>query len=245
MARVVKAQARKGRTPILQDPFKATIAQCIRDEVVGHEGNADTINRGIGHQWLVSQGEGAGDVNLFDAAVALKFPIIDRAALKAETNTVMAVKILWGRRTATGGEVCRRGDCRKAYAINERNGHHVLRYGLRQPDARIEPLRDDVAKPPIADDFKVNLGIGAQEARENGPQDHTDRAFAGVDSHGSAGNLAQIIDFSHGFFNGRHCRPQLCREPFPRLGQGDAAGRAIEQAYAQTLLEGLHRMADR
>ena len=243
-AGIIEAHAWEDRAPVDEEAFETALPQRIRDQKIGHEGNADAVDRRIHHQRLVGQGKRAVDVDRFGDAVALELPAIERAAFEAEADAIVLVKVLRNDGMTALANVSGRSDGGELHRFGEAHRDHVLRHGLSEADAGVETFGDDVAQPAIGDDVEMDLRVKAEEARQQWAQDHPDRRVAGIDAHRAARDFAEIVDLLQRLRDRGYGGTQPGGKPLPRLGQRYATRRAVEQAHAETLLEAADGMAD-
>ena len=74
------------------------------------------------------------------------------------------------------GEVGWRAHDGHAHVRPDPNGYHVLREGLAEAHAGIEPLGDNIDEAVVDADLHVQIRIGRQEPSDCGQQDRLRRA---------------------------------------------------------------------
>ena len=146
----------------------------------------------------------------------------------------------WVVRAAFGGEIAGRGHGDQAASQDHASARIMSAHRRFHPaDARVEPILDDVAEPFLQVQFQLDVGISRQDRTQLG---QTTLVIAWSDR--SSGCAPQV---GRGNRSGRHFRLDLGDpggqrrlQPFARLGRGDAAGGAMQQAQTDPRLQPLY-----
>src|ERR1700730_12757829 len=96
------------------------------------------------HEFRMVQRQRAGNVDRQFPDMLLELPSIQLATRHAQPDAGMMFQIVGSLWRDTTCHISRGRDGHEADLASERYGDHILRHGLREPDARIETARDDV-----------------------------------------------------------------------------------------------------
>ena len=140
-------------------------------------------------------------------------------------------------------EVGRRGHGEKARLPAEADRDHVLRQGLAQAHAGVEPLRHDVDQPSFRNDVDRRPGMALQEHRHDVSQQQTSRRFGSVEAHRPARAVPERVQFAQRGVEVAQGRQESPQEVLAGLGRRDAPGGAVEQPDPEIVFEGSQRVA--
>src|SRR5215468_697922 len=142
-------------------------------------------------------------------------------------------------------EVARRTYYGQSLHRSQGYGDHVTLQRVAQADAGIESAGDDVAEIVVDRDIKRDLRVALAERGEARLNQRSVGDVPGVDAQQAMWALGEIscLLYRIANLNQRGCEraEQLC----PGLGERDAAGRAVEQAYVQLCFKLLDGFRDR
>ena len=144
-----------------------------------------------------------------------------------------------------GGEIARRSDSGHAHVGTDPHRDHVLRDGLAEPHARIEPLRDDVDKSRVHAELDLNVGIGGQQLGERGPDDGLSSVDACRDADRARRLVAQLVERGELRFDAVEIRTNRAEQPFSRVRRNNASRRARQQPKSEPFFQLADCVAER
>jgi hypothetical protein len=176
--------------------------------------------------------------------VLLERPAQQRAAWQADAEALARIEVGGGKRGGMARQPT--GRCHHGMALwgADRQGDHVARHQIGGADAQVEPLGHDVDQPPLGHQIDLHLRMLAQEFQHQ-RGDRLPALHRGVDAQHPRWGGAQGPHAVHrgaDFGQGRgHARDEVTSG----VGQGHAAGGAVEQAHAEVRLQPCDRMRQR
>ena len=159
-------------------------------------------------------------------------------------HAAVACEIVRRARRRPERKVARRADHDDLHRRRHPHGDHVGRYPVVRADAGVELPRHDVDGRLAHRELQVHVRIRRQETP---PDRHDDRRrqVAGIDPqppHRPLALLVQVLERAGDLIDGG---AQSLEQALAGVGHRYAAGRAVEEAHPQTLLELPHGMAER
>ncbi len=127
----------------------------------------------------------------------------------------------------------------------DRNGNHVGRDGLAEPDAGIEAGRNHVDQRVVDDDLDVDVGEGLQELRDDRQQHQLRRLPRGIEAKRAGRLAAKAVEIFQRVVDITECRTDPLEQPRAGFGQRDTAGGAVDQPHVQPFLDIAQRVAER
>ena len=177
----------------------------IRYPEVADEGDAEPFDRRLDHQAVIVEDQPARHIQRHLLATPLEFPSIQFAAGHATANAFMRQQIRRRSRHRCAIEIGRRANHNKAGIRTAGYRDHVLRNGLRQPDAGVKTLRNDVDGASLHSQFDLHIRIAPEIFRDDRPQDLMRGALLGVDTQHSGRRVAKRVDIFHRAFDLNAC----------------------------------------
>ncbi len=155
----------------------------------------------------------------------------------------MLVEVLEGRRRAAGGEVLRGGA--KYPAVADQLAADVLaRKVVANPDFQVEALGNDVHHP--VEHIQAHLQVGVQRAQFSDGRSHmvAAKTEAAADVQHAPRRLARFGQFADEVVQVVEDADRPALGALARLGQGQAPGRAVQQAGTQGFFKDADALAD-
>src|ERR1700722_8622104 len=98
------------------------------------------------------------------ARPAFKFPGVESAVRgEAQVDAIVQGQVLRRSRRLASGKIGGRSDGGHAHVRTDPHRNHILRNGLAEPHARVEPLLDDVDKSRVHADFDLDVRVDWQQ----------------------------------------------------------------------------------
>ena len=194
--------------------------------------NADAVERRTRGKILVIDHDRAFDVDLDDLARLGESPRLQRATRKPAADAIVRQQVLRNDGRTASRNIVRRGDRQKSHTVHDADRDHVAIHAIADADAGIEARGDDVGDRAINGNFKRDLRVPFEKFRQHWRQ-HLARHRR---RHGNAqppcGLVAERVDRFDRLFDSHKQRAQALQQLLARLGQRNAARRAIEQSHA-------------
>src|SRR5262245_60396015 len=142
-------------------------------------------------------------------------------------------------------EVARRTYDRQLLQRPQGYGDHVALQRVAQADAGIESAGDDIDEIVVDRDIERDLRVALAERSEARLNQSGVRDVSGVYAQQAVWALGEIPRLLYRIANLSQCRCKRAEQLHPGLGERDAPGRAVEEAYVQLRFELLDRFRDR
>ena len=128
-------------------------------------------------------------------------------------------------------------------ARSDRNCDHVLLQPLVVADAGVATRSQHVDEAVLGDDLHLDVGIGGEEAGQDGGQHQAGGADRHIETERARQPVAKAVHHVERRFHLAERGGQPVDQPGACLGRRDAAGGAVEQPDAQPRFEATHRLA--
>ena len=139
------------------------VLQLVKMKLIATTRPIQPRTRGREHQFGVVERNDAFSIDRQRLTVPFEFPVIDRAARHPRADAAMRGEVGGRARRRILREIAGAARHRETQHRAERHRDHVLRNRVRQPDAGIEPLDDDVDHAALGDDVELHLRVAVQK----------------------------------------------------------------------------------
>ena len=143
------------------------------------------------------------------------------------------------------GDVFRRCDGNLAHVAAKSHTHHVLFQDLTQSESNIEAAGNQVDDCVVHQDIELDVRIGRVESGEDRRNIGPEGMPQATDPHDPGRPIPEMPDIGKRRIEFGKSRPDTQQQPLPGFREGDATGRAMDQANAQPVFEGTDDLAER
>ncbi|MDT4870060.1 hypothetical protein FQZ97_1051210 [compost metagenome] len=133
----------------------------------------------------------------------------------------------------------------RAHVRADGQRHHVGLQPFTEAHAGVVSTGHHIHQRIVGGDFQHDIRIGLEEAARQRQQDQLRSGAAGVDAQGAGRCVAELVEVLQRVIDVAEGRLDACVQALAGLGEGHAAGGAVEQAHAQSLLQGAQGVTQR
>lgn len=243
-AREVQARPGEGGQPVGEDGDQAPGGDVLGHVALEGGGEAEPVEGRADQERAVGGDEGARGLDDDPLAAPLEFPGEQSAAREAEADSGASGEVAGVLGEARGLDERGRRYHRVALGAGERHGHHVLVERLVPAHPGVKALGHDVDQRGLDHDLGPHPRVGGEEGAEQRREHQIHRRRGGVDAEEADRDALFGVDpVDRGRELGQR-RGDVGEQPRARLGEGDAAGRAVEEPRPELLLEVSDRLAE-
>ena len=157
----------------------------------------------------------------------------------------MLTQVIRRNRTSRPDEVIGRSDRAEANLRGQRYADHIERDAVTKSDPDIEAIRDDVDQSPLGNEIDAQGGVPRLQRGDDTRKKQPCALFGGADPDPTRNFLpiiSEIFDGSAYLLQRGSDPPQ---EGLACFGQGNTAGRTVEEPDSELRLKATHRVAER
>ena len=188
--------------------------------------------------------ERAAGVYFHDLALVFELPGGHRSAGETAAQAAVVEQVARMGWPPAPVEVGGRGRCGEPLLTRpDGNGNHVLFQPLVVTYARIAAGLEHVNEAILRDDVQANVGIGGKEGWDDARQHEQRGADGHVEAQRAYRPVAVAVDHVQRGVDFSQSGAEALEETRACFGGHDAAGRTVEQPYAELSFQAAHRFA--